>query len=279
MGVLGRGDVPLGRWARESLPDRGRDGVHGDLPRERGERAEERGVRERPPEVLARDLRRRHRHAPVDVESLHERSEPQVVERPARVQQQVAVVGETREEVDLVEQRRILDDQRVGLRIGSRTRMTRVVDAAERDDRGAGPLGAEGRERLRLASLEERRHREQLGRRDDALAAAPMDANLEHARTVAACSGDDIRAGAVIAPYLSACGPAGRSCRGDACEAAASATAGRGHRRSRVGAHVFRQWTMSTSQCARCSTASLTLSPKSRSSRSGSRVPTTIRSA
>ena len=52
------------------------------------------------------------------------------------------------------------------------------------DDRRAGALRAERRERLRVPALEERRDREQLGGRDDALAAAPVDANLEHADIV-----------------------------------------------------------------------------------------------
>ena len=85
------------------------------------------------------------------------------------------------EDVDLVQQRRVLDDQRVGRddRLADADRA--VVDAAERDDRRAGALGAEARERLRVAALEEGGDREQLGRRDDALAAAAVDADLEHA--------------------------------------------------------------------------------------------------
>ena len=78
-----------------------------------------------------------------------------------------------------------------GAAIGSRTRIGAVVDAAERDDRRAGALGAEARERLRVPPLEERRDREQLGGGDDALAATAVDPHLEHERAwrpVAPCA-------------------------------------------------------------------------------------------
>ena len=80
-----------------------------------------------------------------------------------------------------MQQRRVLDDH--GVRLGDRLAHADrpVVDAAERDDRRAGALRAEGRERLRVPALGERRDREQLGGGDDALAAAPVDAYLEHA--------------------------------------------------------------------------------------------------
>ena len=48
------------------------------------------------------------------------------------------------------------------------------------DHRRAGALGAEGREGLRVAALDEGGDREHLGRGDHALAAAPVDAHLEH---------------------------------------------------------------------------------------------------
>ena len=66
--------------AGEPLADRRGDGVERDDAGQRGERAEQRGVRERAPELLAGDLGRRHRHAPVGLEALHELAEPEVVE-------------------------------------------------------------------------------------------------------------------------------------------------------------------------------------------------------
>ena len=50
----------------------------------------------------------------------------------------------------------------------------------QKDDRRAGALRSEGREGQRVAVLGERGDREQLGGRDDALPAAPVDPNLVH---------------------------------------------------------------------------------------------------
>ena len=93
----------------------------------------------------------------------------------------VAVGLQAAEHVDLVQQRRVLDDQRVGRARSARaTRIGRSSMRQNDDDGRAGALGAEARERLRVAALDERRDREQLGRGDDALAAAAVDAHLEH---------------------------------------------------------------------------------------------------
>jgi hypothetical protein len=54
-----------------------------------------------------------------------------------------------------------------------------VVDAAEGHHGRAGALGAEAREGLGVAALEERRHRQHLGARHDALAATAVNADLE----------------------------------------------------------------------------------------------------
>ena len=79
-----------------------------------------------------------------------------------------------------MQQRRILDDQRVGLEHRLAQADLLVVDAAERHDRRAHPLGAEARKRLRVATLVECGHRQELGAGHDALSAAAMNANLEH---------------------------------------------------------------------------------------------------
>jgi hypothetical protein len=79
-----------------------------------------------------------------------------------------------------VQQRRVLDDQRVrfGDRLMSADRL--VIDPAERHHRRAYPLQAEARERLRAPAFAERGHRQQLGRCDHTLAAAPVEPYLEH---------------------------------------------------------------------------------------------------
>src|SRR3954453_22081958 len=79
-----------------------------------------------------------------------------------------------------MKQRRVLHEQCVR----GRDRLTRadrlVGDAAERDHRRPGALGAEARERLGVAPFLEGGQREHLGGRDDALAATTVDAYLEH---------------------------------------------------------------------------------------------------
>ena len=81
-----------------------------------------------------------------------------------------------------MEERHVLDDERVGLhhRLAGADRA--VVDPAERDDRRAHAFGAEAREGLGVAAFGERGDREDLRRGDDALAATPVNANLEHRR-------------------------------------------------------------------------------------------------
>ena len=85
------------------------------------------------------------------------------------------------EQVDLVQQRRVLDDQRVGLDDRFAHADLAIVDAAEGDHRRADALGAEAREGLRVAALVERGDRQHLRRGDDTLAAAAVDAYLKHA--------------------------------------------------------------------------------------------------
>src|SRR5215207_7659580 len=58
----GRRRIAGGRCAREALADRGDDGFEAHDGGQRREPAEQRRARERPTEVLARELRGRHRH-------------------------------------------------------------------------------------------------------------------------------------------------------------------------------------------------------------------------
>ena len=78
-----------------------------------------------------------------------------------------------------VEQRRVLDDQRVGLQDRLAQPDLLVVDPAERDDRRARALRAEARKRLGMLAFEERGDRQQLGGGHDALAATAVNAHLD----------------------------------------------------------------------------------------------------
>jgi hypothetical protein len=109
-----------------------------------------------------------------------ELAETELVEALRGVDQDEAVGLQAAEQVDLVQQRRVLDDQRVGLHDRLARADLAIVDPAERDDRRAHALGAEAREGLRVAALVERGDRQHLGRGDDALPATAVDANLEH---------------------------------------------------------------------------------------------------
>ena len=96
------------------------------------------------------------------------------------VDQKVAGLLEALENVDRLEQRHVLDDQRV--RRGDRLAQPDFlgVDAAKGNDGSAHALGAKTWKGLRVLILEERRDRENGRRRDDALAPTSMDTNLEH---------------------------------------------------------------------------------------------------
>jgi hypothetical protein len=117
-----------------------------------------------------------HCHAPARQRKL---AQAQLLERLAAVDQYVAVVLQPLEDRNLVKQRGVLDDQRVGLgdRLANADRT--VADPAERNDRGAGALGAEARERLRVLAAVESGDRQQFRRRDDALPTSAVYAYLE----------------------------------------------------------------------------------------------------
>ena len=154
---LGRGDVGLADGPGELLADR-----RGDRRRARrrrvsaAKRAEESGVRERPPQVLASELGGRHRQQPLRAEPLDELAQPELVEAARGVDQDVAVRPEPGEEVDLVEQRRILDDQGVRLddRLAHPDRRRRCGRTLRREHRCArsrrsGTPGRAGPRRMR----------------------------------------------------------------------------------------------------------------------------------
>ena len=74
------------------------------------------------------------------------------------VDQHVAVGHQPAEDVHLVQQRRVLDDDRVRGHDGLPQPDRPVVDAAECDDRSPGPLGTEARERLCVLAFAEGRN-------------------------------------------------------------------------------------------------------------------------
>jgi hypothetical protein len=90
-----------------------------------------------------------------------------------------------------MDQRHVLDDQRVGFHHWLAGANRRVVEATIRDDRSTGSLGAKTRERLGVATLREGRDGEQLGGGDDPLAAPTVYANLEHVAPIVALGGAD----------------------------------------------------------------------------------------
>jgi hypothetical protein len=104
----------------------------------------------------------------------------ELAEVPGGVDQHVAVAAKPGEELGLVQQRLVLDDQRVRLgdRLVGPDRL--VIDPAERHDRRAHPLRAEARKRLRVPVLAERGRGQQLGGGDHSLAAPPVKPHLEH---------------------------------------------------------------------------------------------------
>ena len=148
-------------------------------PAERREAAEQRGVRQRPAEVLERDARSPAPSGAVRAAGAGANSaRPELVEAPRAVDEHVAVVARPWNTSTWCSSVGSWTISASGARIGSRRRIS-FVDAAERDHRRARALRAEARKRLRMPALEEGGDREQLGRRDDALAAAPVDADLE----------------------------------------------------------------------------------------------------
>ena len=180
VGRAGRGDVALGHLAGELFADRRGHRLERDPPRHRGESAQQRRVGHRPADVLEREVGRRHACTGVPAASLREFADAEFVEGARGVDEDVALARQAAEHIHLVQQRRVLDDQRVGLQDRLAQADLLVVDAAERDHRRAGALRAEAREGLRVAAFAERRDRQHFRRGHHALAAAAVNADLEH---------------------------------------------------------------------------------------------------
>ena len=158
--------------------------VERDDSGQRGEAAEQGSVRQRPAEVLAREVGGRHGEQSLRRERADEVVEPELVERAGRVDQ---------------DDSRPVRGRRRGRPGGAASGPGRSARPARRSARGCGSAGRRcGRTRRparRCApsrrsgtpargALGERCDRQKLGGGDDALAAAPVDADLEHAGKV-----------------------------------------------------------------------------------------------
>ena len=114
------------------------------------------------------------------LEAVGEIAEAERVDAVLAVDQRVGARPEPGKEIDLVQQGRVLNDQRVGLGDRFAAADRSIGEAAEGDDRRPGPLRSEAWEGLGVAALVEGGDREQLGGRDHPLASTAMDPHLEH---------------------------------------------------------------------------------------------------
>src|SRR5450631_714549 len=112
----------------------------------------------------------------------HDRVKVEIAKALIGIDEEIAGVLKALENVDRLEQRHVLDDQRIRLD----DRFTQPdflrIDPAEGDDGSAHAFGTKTWKGLSVLILEERRDGENGRRRDDALAATSMDADLEHRR-------------------------------------------------------------------------------------------------
>lgn len=115
------------------------------------------------------------------MEAFHELVQAQGREGACGVDQDVAIGNQSGKYINLVQQRGVLNDERVGLHDRLAQPDLLVVDTAIRHHRRAGALGTETGEGLRMPAFVKCSNRQQLRRRHHTLAAAAMHANLEHA--------------------------------------------------------------------------------------------------
>ena len=125
MGRLGGGDVGLADFARKSAPDRLEHAFERDDPDLGGKGAEQRRVGHRTADMFQREFGRRNGRAHGPRAAGWTISSRCISLQAARgVDEQIAVGLQALGHVDRPEQRRVLDDQRVGLWIGSRSRIS-----------------------------------------------------------------------------------------------------------------------------------------------------------
>ena len=135
---------------------------------------------QRATEVFERELGRRAGDEPLGAELVEEVAESQLEKLARRIDKDVALWREPREEIHLVDECDVLDDHGVGLHHRLARADDLVVDATEGDDGRTGPLGAEAGEGLGVAVLVKGRDRKDLSRRHDTLSAPAMNAYLKH---------------------------------------------------------------------------------------------------
>ena len=130
--------------------------------------------------MLQCELARRERAQPILLGAAREFAKPQFIEALRRVEQDVPSRGQAAEQIHLVQQSRVLDDQRVGLQHRLAQANFLVVDAAERHDGRTHAFGAEAGKRLCVTPLEKCGNRQHFGAGYDTLAASAVNSNLEH---------------------------------------------------------------------------------------------------
>src|ERR1035441_4103951 len=112
----------------------------------------------------------------------HNRVKVEIAKALIGIDEEIAGVLKALENVNRLEQRHVLDDQR----IRHDDRLTQPdflrIDPTEGDDGSAHALGAKTWEGLSVLILEKRRDGENGRRRDDTLAPTSMYADLEHLR-------------------------------------------------------------------------------------------------
>src|SRR6185369_5193800 len=176
----GGGDIRVGDARAETFPDCRADRVERNPSGRRRQRTEQRGVRQRLADIRERKLGRRHRgHCSACREIL----ESELGDRAGSIDQHETVRREAAKDIHLVQQGRILDDDRVRREDGLAQANGFVVEPAKRDDGRAGALRTEARKRLRVPSLAKSGDRQQLGRGYDALASSAVKTYLVHLRS------------------------------------------------------------------------------------------------
>src|ERR1043165_9097239 len=131
------------------------------------------------------------------------RSEMKFAQVAVAVDQQISGGLEPLENVDRLEQGRVLHDQGIGLENRFAQPDFLVVDAAERHDRRPGALGAETRKGLRVTLFDEGRDRQQLRGGHHALATAAVETNLKHRAGPGGCTRASRDRTALLTPALS----------------------------------------------------------------------------
>ena len=124
----------------EALAQRSVESIETDRPGEGRERAKERCVGEGATELLEGDLRGRAGDQAAGKEAVGEVAQAELCGAAGGVDQHVGIGPEAGEEIDLVDQRDVLDDQGTRLHHGLARPDRTVVDPAVRDDGRAHAL-------------------------------------------------------------------------------------------------------------------------------------------